>query len=183
MSESTRTSQIQNNVFILSDKLYTFCKQHGAAEKQGMLNNIYVFMTHLTDKNDENMTEIANLIKETPIAYHAQALRVLNGKYAFGVLHVKDPKINKGVIRTKDLLMNETKNFNDVTNRIPSPFEVIYLTFNHVITEFQKSTGNKEDLTLFIAMMNDAKMQWQVLSEYLDAFDAKYREELMKGIF
>lgn len=178
--DKNKASQYQENVFKLGDTLLTYCEKNSENKGQGILVILYGLMTHLSDEGDPLIDDIIKKIRELPIAYHPQALRILNDKYAVTVLQIGGGKMNKGVVKAKDMLMGESRNFNETTNRIPSPLEVIYLTINHFLAH---PGDSKDEKTLFIAMMRDTKMQRLVLDQYLNAFEAKYREDLMKGVF
>lgn len=184
MSESSKMASIQNSVFTLGEEILEFCKEYSAEKKNGMIVNIWALMSHLRKKDSEEMEELTDSIKEVPIAYHSQALRVVAFRYAVEDLKLTDRKVvNKSILRMRDVFVSETENFVNVTHRIPSPFEIIYLVFNHIFMQIQRQEKKNNLMSLFMVMLNNREMQNQVLLSYLADFDDKYSKELLKGVF
>lgn len=174
-----KASEYQQNVFKWGDAVLAYCKQN-ESKGQGVLIILYGLMTHFSDKGNPQIDEIVKETSGLPIAFHTQAIRVFNSKYSVSVLHINGGKMNNDIVAAKDLLMEESKNFNKATNRIPSPLEVIYLTVNHIVAHPE---DNAKERTLFLRLMGDTKAQRLVVEKYVDAFEEKYRDDLMKGIY
>lgn len=191
MSEPNKAAMFQDNVFKLSDAIQAFCNEYAAENNiNGMIVNVWALMSHLSESSDSKMNDLAGLIKQVPIAYHAQTLRVVVNRYAVENKSRTPQKgrknkrvADKVSLKIRDILMAETENFKKIAHRIPSPFEVVYLTFSHMFTQIQKQAPKTEEMSLFMAMVNEPTIQNQVLSSYLDAFESEYHSELSKGVF
>lgn len=178
-----KNSSIQNDVMILSDEIFNFCREYTEQyDKKGVVVVIYTLMNHLLD---EDNASIVDKLKRIPIAYHSQILRIVTNKYAIMVVQTGDVPYSQESMTIHDTLLAESQNFADTLHRIPSPFEMFYLVINSLLADYTANGNhiqNNVELSL-VRMFNSPGTQARVMIDYLSDFDKKYDAELKKGVF
>lgn len=183
-------TQFQDTVMQLSKELMNFSgelmeKQRKQGRNPSFVNTVYILLREIdrAKKPSKDIGVIKELFESVPVLFHVQIMRMFLDRYYEELLI--DKEINPASNRTQRIvriLQDTESEFLKKLNRIPSPFEVIYLTIDYYLDANQnggQATRLNEELDLFL---RDPKSMRRALIDYLTYYNSTFGEELKRGV-
>lgn len=137
---------------------------------------IYALLSELVDDQQDNKFE--KQLKSLPNYYHVQCLRLFNSRFQNELdLKGEDKTISltSQSINIQDNMLKYADKFIQITTRIPSIFEVIFIYINYSLKDIEE----RKNITAFL---NNLSLQDLIINNICDKYQEKYAVRLKNGV-
>lgn len=184
MSEDT--VKYSSNSIALGDSLieYSLNIQSNFKDVFNPLISIYSLMSEL-DADGQSSELVQNMKKQLesiPAAYHIQILRLFVTRFTKQIVpSIRQAPLDKDVISIEDLLMQASREFQNKLRKIPSIFEILYLT---VLAGARNVNANQNSEVgeLVTLLLNNSSIQVKVLYDFCDKYEDVFGDKLTQGV-
>ena len=182
-NKKQRQNELQNNVFVLSNRLLTFSTElaeRNESKRTTVAETIFNVLDQIGQKenNDKKTKELREAFSNVPLALHVQVLKSFTESfYIKNLIDVGIMPENEDTSKLSKKLLETVEVFEEYEQSILSPFEAIYLFALNLLKSMEQSNSTLKAGEIFLG---DRKAQRTILMSFSDAYEDRYGLRLRK---